>query len=301
VSDWDALVVRGGHQIAVGDSTMRCVDTGAVRGRDDDPPPVLVFLHGNPTSSFLWRNVIPALADRFRCVAVDLIGMGGSGKPDIAYTWADHRAYLGEALDALETDGADVRLVMHDWGVALGLDYAREHADRVAGVALVEGHLRPLESWQDFDAAGRSLFRELRDPVLGRRKIEDENFFLTDVLPGGMHHQLTDDERRAYEAPFPTPGSRRPIWAWVTQIPIAGHPPEVHAALEANLAWLGATTIPRLLLHGEPGAIIDTVYAARIAAECEGLVTASVGPGLHFLPEDQPEAIVARLVEWLQD
>ena len=104
---------------------MRCVDTGAVRGRDDDPPPVLVFLHGNPTSSFLWRNVIPALSDRFRCVAVDLIGMGGSGKPDIAYTWADHRAYLGEALDALETDGADVRLVMH--GAVAG-EASRPHA-----------------------------------------------------------------------------------------------------------------------------------------------------------------------------
>ena len=259
-----------------------------------------MLLHGNPTSSFLWRHVITALMDRFRCVAIDLIGMGGSGKPDLDYTWAIHRDYVAEALAGLDTEGRAIRLVMHDWGVALGLDYARGHPERVAGVAMMEGHLRALGSWQDFDEAGRALFGELRDPVRGRRKIEEENFFISTVLPSGMHHQLTEDEQRAYAAPFPTPRSRRPIWAWVTQIPINGDPPDVRDAVEANLTWLESTKTPRLLLHADPGAIIDSAYAAEIAARCPGLTTRTVGPGLHFLPEDQPNTIAEHLATWIQ-
>ena len=297
---WDALVARGARQLRVLGSTMRVVDTGPPGHLEDAQAPVLVFLHGNPTSSFLWRHVVTALADRFRCVAIDLIGMGGSGKPDLDYTWAVHRDHVAEALAALDTEGRAMRLVMHDWGVALGLDYARRHPERVAGVAMMEGHLRALGSWQDFDEAGRELFRELRDPFRGRRKIEEENFFLSTVLPGGMHHQLTEDEQRAYAEPFPTPHSRRPIWAWVTQIPINGDPPDVREALDANLTWLGSTKTPRLLLHADPGAIIDSAYAAEIAACCPGLTTRSVGAGLHFLPEDQPQAIADHLATWIQ-
>ncbi len=299
-SDWDDLVARHGRRVAVGESTMHWVDTGpAAPATGEDPAPVLVFLHGNPTSSFLWRKVVSTLSDRFRCVAVDLIGMGRSGKPDLGYTWADHRDHLTEALDALDTRGAPIRLVMHDWGVALGLDYARRRGERIAGVAFTEGHLLPLGSWADFDDAGRAMFEELRDPILGKRKIMDENFFLTSVLPSGMLHQLTDDERSAYEEPFPTPGSRLPIWSWVTQIPIGGDPRDVHDVLEANLAWLERTETPRLLLYAEPGAIVDQAYLTKIKSRCPGITTASVGAGLHFTPEDQPEAIAALLLAWL--
>ncbi len=287
------------HLVAVRGSTMHWVDTGPAPSRPDGAAPVLVFLHGNPTSSFLWRKVLSALRDEHRCVAVDLIGMGRSGKPDLAYTWADHRSYLTDALDALDTHGAPIVLVMHDWGVALGLDYARHREDRVSGVAMMEGHLRPLASWSEFDAAGRALFQELRDPVTGRRMVEEENFFLSTVLPSGMHHELTPDERQAYQAPFPTPRSRRPIWSWVRQIPIAGDPRDVHEAVAANLAWLQTTAVPRLLLHADPGAIVDSDYLAEIARGCPGLVTRPVGRGLHFLPEDQPDAIASELEAWL--
>jgi haloalkane dehalogenase len=299
-SHWEALVARGAHQLPVRESMMQMVDTRPVGHQGDPQAPVLVFLHGNPTSSFLWRHVITALMDRFRCVAIDLIGMGGSGKPDLDYTWAVHRDYVAEALAGLDTEARAIRLVMHDWGVALGLDYARGHPERVAGVAMMEGHLRALGSWQDFDEAGRALFRELRDPVRGRRKIEEENFFIPTVLPSGMHHQLTEDEQRAYSAPFPTPRSRRPIWAWVTQIPINGDPPDVRNAVEENLTWLESTQTPRLLLHADPGAIIDSAYAAEIAARCPGLTTRTVGPGLHFLPEDQSNTIAEHLATWIQ-
>ena len=295
LSEWETLVSRCSRRVAVGGSFMSWVDTGPT---DDTGAPVLVFLHGNPTSSYLWRHVVMALSDRFRCVAVDLIGMGASGKPDIDYGWADHRTYLWQALDALDVGGAAIRLVMHDWGVALGLEYARRHLGRIAGVAMMEGHLRPLGSWEDFDEAGRVLFAELRDPDRGRRKIEDENFFLSGVLPGGMHHQLSDEERAAYNAPFPTARSRHPIWAWVTQIPIGGEPADVHDVVTGNLAWLETTRVPRLLLYGDPGAIIDRDYVAAITARCPGLVTRPVGPGLHFLPEDQPAAIAEHLRAW---
>lgn len=295
LSEWERLVSRCSRRLAVGGSSMSWLDTGRM---DDAGAPVLVFLHGNPTSSFLWRHVVTALSDRFRCVAVDLIGMGASGKPDIDYTWADHRSHLWQVLDALDVSGTAIRLVMHDWGVALGLEYARRHPGLITGVAMMEGHLRPLGSWEEFDEAGRVLFAELRDPVRGRRKIEDENFFLASVLPGGMHHQLTDEERAAYNAPYPDARSRRPIWAWVTQIPIAGEPSDVHDVLVANLAWLETTRTPRLLLYGDPGAIIDRDSLAAIAARCPGLVTRPVGPGLHFLPEDQPSAIAELLSAW---
>jgi haloalkane dehalogenase len=144
------------------------------------------------------------------------------------------------------------------------------------------------------------LFAELRDAVKGRRMIEEENFFLTSVLPSGMHHELTEDEKAAYLEPFPTPRSRHPIWAWVTQIPIGGHPPDVRDAVAANLAWLESTKVPRLLLHADPGAVLDAANVADIAERCPGLVTRSVGAGLHFLPEDQPGAIADHVATWVR-
>ena len=293
--DWNAMTRKYGRDVPVLGSTMSVVDVGPL---DPATSPVLVFLHGNPTSSFLWRKVIAALAPRFRCVAIDLIGMGRSGKPDIDYSWADHRAYLTEALDRLDVGTQPVRLVTHDWGVGLGIEYARTHRLRVAGVAFAEGHLRPLPSWEAFDDGGRELFRRLRDPVDGRREVLDDDVFLSTILPGGMHHRLTTEEMRAYREPFPTPASRLPIWAWVSQIPVGGDPAPVHDALSANYEWLARTSTPRLLLHAHPGAIITPTVAAELGATIPDIASVDVGRGLHFLPEDQPEGIAAALAAW---
>ncbi|WP_250029609.1 haloalkane dehalogenase [Paractinoplanes maris] len=260
-----------------------------------DGEPV-VFLHGNPTSSYLWRQVISLLSARFRCVAVDLVGMGRSPKPDVAYEWADHRRYLTAVLDGLD---APFWVVGHDWGVGLGVEYARARAERVRGVALMEGHLRPLGSWDDFDEGGRELFRRLRDPVEGRRRVEEENFFLSTVLPGGMLRSLSGEERDAYASPYPTARSRHPIWKWVTQIPIGGEPAETAAVLAANWEWLRTTEVPRLLLVGRPGAVIGAERVAEVRRVAPGVRVRDVGEGLHFLPEDQPEAIARELVEWV--
>ncbi|MGC5169036.1 haloalkane dehalogenase [Microbacterium sp. DT81.1] len=293
--DWDAVTRKYGHDVPVLGSTMSVIDVGPV---DRATGPVLVFLHGNPTSSFLWRKVIAALASRYRCIAIDLIGMGGSGKPAIGYSWTDHRAYLTETLDRLDVGTQPVRLVTHDWGVGLGIEYARTHPLRVAGVAFAEGHLRPLPSWDAFDEGGREFFRRLRDPVDGRREVLDDDVFLTAILPGGMYHQLTIEEARAYREPFPTPASRLPIWAWVTQIPVRGDPAPVHDALSANYEWLAHTSTPRLLLHAHPGAIITTAVARELVADIPVIASVDVGRGLHFLPEDQPENMAAALAAW---
>ncbi|MBM2619637.1 haloalkane dehalogenase [Actinoplanes sp. LDG1-06] len=255
--------------------------------------PTVVFLHGNPTSSYLWRHVIGALGERFRCVAVDLIGMGESPKPPIAYDWNDHRRYLTPVLDRLD---APFWLVGHDWGIGLALEYARTRSGRVRGVAIAEGHLRPLASWDEFDEGGRELFRLLRDPVEGRRMVEDDNVFLSTVLPGGTIRELTPQELSAYAAPYPTPQSRHPIWKWVTQIPIAGDPPETHRVLTANWEWLGTTDTPVMLLAATPGAVLGPEQVRRISPRVR---IRNVGEGLHFLPEDRPAEIAAELTEWM--
>ena len=161
---------------------------------------MLVFLHGNPTSTFLWRHVVDRLAPDFRCLGVDLIGMGRSGKPELGYVWADHRRYLSAALDALDTGGSPIVLVLHDWGVGLGSEYARTHLGRIERVVFCEGHLRPYPTWQDFDEGGRELFRRLRTDE-GRRMVEQDNFLLETILPGGMNHELTEDEQAADPEP----------------------------------------------------------------------------------------------------
>jgi haloalkane dehalogenase len=292
---WEQLSARGSRYAAVLGSAMHLVDTGG-------NGPVVVFLHGNPTSSYLWRHVVVRLADRFRCIAVDLIGMGRSGKPDIRYDWADHRRHLTAVLDdlPLEVQGR-LWLVGHDWGAALGIEYARTRPERVAGVAFLEGHLRPLPSWQSFDDDGRDLFQQLRDPHFGRRMVEDDNFFLTTVLPAGIRRTLEPTELQAYLEPFPTPRSRHPIWRWVTQIPVAGEPPDVAEVLTDNAAWLATTPLPRLLLWASPGAVISAELAAELTQTLPGLHAVHVGDGLHFLPEDQPGPIAAALHAWIAE
>ncbi len=284
-----------GHDVAVGETSMHVLDTGVPTAGS---AAVLVFLHGNPTSTFLWRHVAGRLAPGFRCVGIDLIGMGRSGKPDIAYLWADQRSCLDAALDALDTGGETITLVLHDWGVGLGLECARTHPGRVERVVFMEGHLQPYPSWQDFDEGGRELFRQLRTEQ-GRRMVEQDNLLIEAILTGGMNHELSQDERAAYAEPYPTPSSRHPIWVWTTQIPVAGDPPEPTAVLRENYAWLQSTDTPRLLLHARPGSVLQAEQVAAARRDCPGLAVVDVGPGLHFLPEDQPAAIADAIRDWI--
>lgn len=257
----------------------------------------ILFLHGNPTSSFLWRNLLPAVSEDARVIAVDLIGMGQSGKPDIPYRLQDHIAYIDGFIDVLGLN--DLVLVLHDWGVVIGLDYLRRFPERVRAIAFMEGHIHPIDQWQDLDPSAQTMFQQLRDPSLGRHLIIDENMFIEVVLPSGIQGTLTDREMKAYRAPFLEPVSREPIWRWVQEIPIAGEPADVAEIVRTNQRTLQDSLLPKLLFFAQPGAVIGATEVAWCHEHCTNLTSINLGVGSHFLPEDHPAAIADGLRRWL--
>lgn len=259
-----------------------------------------VFLHGNPTSSHLWRRIAPAIAAPVRRLAPDLIGMGQSGKPDIAYGFDDHARYLEAWFDALELD--DVVLVGHDWGGALAFDWAARHPERVRAIAFMETIVRPL-SWDDLPNA-RPRYELLRSPGFGETKVLDENFFIEQALKATILNGLSAEDHAVYRAPYSTRESRRPLLAWPRAMPIEGEPADVVARIEAYDAWLAASgNIPKLLLtfDGPPETLLIgeamTVWCRENIAAME---IENCGPARHVAPEDQPEAIAAAISRWTE-
>lgn len=250
-----------------------------------------MLLHGNPTSSHLWRHVLArAPGTGHRWIAPDLIGMGSSPKPDIAYTLADHIAHVDAFLSAL--DVSDPVLVGHDWGVAIALDRLRRFPSSVRGVAFMEAHLRPLPGWEAID----DLFRSLRAPGVGERMVLEENFFIDTLLPAALNRSVP---LSAYQAPYPTPESRRPLLAWARQIPIGGEPASSASLMAAAAAGLTNSEIPKLLLHGGDGVLITPPVVAWCRANVSNLTVTDVGPAGHFLPEDRPEEVADALIGWV--
>lgn len=278
------------QMIGVKDSEMHYLESGS-----GDP---IVFLHGNPTSSYLWRNVIPHLEPHGRCLAVDNIGMGRSGKPNLAYRLVDHLAYIDAWFTTL--DLRNVTFVTHDWGVVIGLAMAMRYPDRVQAIAFMEGHIRPIARWDDFDADSQTMFKQLRTPSLGETMVIEENFFIETILPAGTRRTLSGEEMDAYRAPYRDKHARKPMLRWANEIPIAGEPADVHAIVEANQAFLATSAIPTLLLYGLPGAIIGASDVAWCTQTCQQLTAIDVGAGIHFLPEDQPDAIGMAIAGWLE-
>ena len=275
------------QQLPLLDSHMAYVHTGAGDVN-------LVFLHGNPTSSYLWRNVITPLRERARCLAPDLIGMGDSGKPPgCAYRFADHARYLSAWFEALELD--NIVLVCHDWGSALGFDWASRHATRVAGIAYMEAIVRPL-TWDEWPAASRKIFRSLRSAD-GETMILDKNVFVERILPGSIQRTLSEDEMARYRAPFVAPDARLPTLQWPREIPIDGEPRDVHAVVAAYAEWLSQANVPKLFVDTEPGAIL--VGAQREFCRGWPQQTEVTVPGVHFPQEDSPEAIAGAIEEFL--
>jgi haloalkane dehalogenase len=284
------MTVQAGDQhhrerVDVGGTEMSYVDVG-------EGQPV-VFLHGNPTSSYLWRNVIPHLAGQWRCLAPDLVGMGRSGPaPDGQYRFADHAGYLDAWFDAVVPDGPVV-LVVHDWGGALGLWWAYRHPERVAGIAYMET-LVLVKTWADFGDHGRP-FRRLRSPE-GERLVYEENFFVETILPGNMFRRLDEQEMETYRAPFREPASRTPTLTFPRQIPIEGEPRAVAEIVEQYGAWLSASPIPKLLIKAEPGALL-TGRAYEFARTWPNQREVTV-QGRHYIQEDVPDEIGAALREF---
>ncbi|MEO0989318.1 MAG: haloalkane dehalogenase [Pseudomonadota bacterium] len=280
------------HYADVLGSRMAYVDEG-----QGDP---VVFLHGNPTSSYLWRNIIPA-ADGYRAIAPDLIGMGDSDQPNIGYTYADHSAYLFALLEQL--DLTDVTLVVHDWGSALGLDWAQANPDRVRAVAFMEAILPPALPFPSYEAMGpfEDLFRSLRAEGPGEAMVLGQNFFIEEILGKmAVATPLSEEVLTHYRAPYPTEASRKPLLVWPRQIPIAGTPADVEVTVRRYSAWLIETDIPKLMFHASPGALIPPEAAAWLQRNLTNLTSVDLGTGVHFLQEDHPDAIRHTLAEWLK-
>ena len=265
-----------------------------VESGEGDP---ILFLHGNPTSAYLWRNVMPHVADQGRALAVDLIGMGKSDKPDIDYRFFDHLEYLEGFVDELGIE--DVALVLHDWGGGVGLSYARRHPDNIRAIAFMEAVVKPM-TWDEIGVLNRIVFKRMRHPVKGDRMNLDKNFFLKRLMPQMVIRKLSDQEKAAYLEPYPTPQSRKPVAMWPREIPISGEPADMHAEISANYEWFQTAPIPKLFLHAEPGIIFDADNAAEIKRRVHGLDTVFIGEGKHYLQEDAPDAIGQAISSWLR-
>lgn len=260
----------------------------------------IVLLHGNPSSSYIWRNILPAIQRFGRCIAPDLIGMGDSAKlPDSgpnSYTFAEHRRYLDALLDKLGVRER-VTLIVHDWGSALGFDWASRHREAVRGIAYMEA-IVGIRRWADWDDQTQQVFQMLRSPM-GEDLVLGQNFFIENILPYAQLRQLTEEERAEYRRPFEEPGeARRPTLTWPRQIPIEGDPADVTEVVESYAAWLATNDVPKLFINGEPGSSLTGPLRERCRAwPAQTEVTVS---GLHFLQEDSAPQIGDALVAWLE-
>jgi haloalkane dehalogenase len=277
-------------QVNVLDSTM------AYREAGDSEAPVALFLHGNPTSSYIWRNVILRVVPTARCIAPDLIGFGQSGKPDIDYRFADHVRYIDAFLERVGISSAFV--IAHDWGTALAFNLAARRPEFIRGLAFME-FIRPMPTWEDFDPDGRETFQKFRTPGVGEKMILEDNMFVEGVLPANIVRKLTDEEMSVYRAPFPTPESRRPVWRFPNELPIAGEPADVYSTMEEAHRALAQSSYPKLLFLGDPGALVSPAFATSFAKELKNLRVVHLGAGRHYLQEDYPDVIGSTVNEWL--
>ena len=278
------------NRVSALDTEMSYADTGS-------GAPV-VFLHGNPTSAYLWRNIIPHIGGGARCLAPDLVGMGDSGKmPSGTYRFIEHARYMDAWFDALGLD-SDVILVCHDWGSALAFHWARRYAKRVAGIAYMEAIVQSL-TWDQWPDAARRVFQGFRSDA-GETMVLDNNVFVERVLPGSIIRDLSDDEMAVYRKPYMEPGeSRRPTLSWPREIPLDGEPADVVEIVDDYSAWLAQSDIPKLFVNAEPGAILtgeQREFCRTWPNQREVTVR-----GVHFIQEDSPDEIGEAIAGWLAD
>ena len=275
------------RRIAAGGTEISYVDTG-----DGDP---IVFLHGNPTSSYLWRNVIPHLSPVGRCLAPDLMGMGESGSsPNGSYRFTDHSAVLDGWFDAMDLTSG-VTLVVHDWGSALGFHWAKRNPERVKGLVYMEAIVRPV-TWEEWPDAARQVFQGFRSPA-GEEMVLEKNVFVERVLPGSVLRGLTEEEMEVYRRPYLETGeSRRPTLTWPREIPIEGEPANVVKIVSDYGEWMASSEVPKLFINAEPGAILtgpQREFCRTWPNQQEVTVK-----GIHFIQEDSPDEIGRAIAGW---
>jgi haloalkane dehalogenase len=270
--------------IEVNGSRIHYVEQGS-----GDP---ILFLHGNPTSSYLWRNILPYGANVGRAIAMDLIGMGKSHKPDLEYRFVDHVPYVEGFIEAMGL--RNITFVVHDWGSGLAFHYASRNESNVKALAFMEAI---LISRPEGPPPG-SPFANFRTEGVGWELIVDQNMFVEQILPGAVVRGLTEEEMTRYREPYLDPPSRKPLWRWPNELPMGGKPADVVAIVDAYNAWLQQTELPKLLFYGEPGAIINADMLEWCKTHLKNLKTVSIGPGRHYLQEDNPHLIGRELEAW---
>lgn len=297
------------HFVAVKGSQLHYIDEG-----EGDP---ILFLHGNGCSSYIWRNVIPHVSGIGRCIALDLIGMGKSDKPDIAYRFVDHYAYVADFIETL--DLTNLTLVLHDWGAPLGLYFAMNHPHRIKALAFTaDAMFTPIASWNQFTHQQKELFQAFRTPEIGWDMVVNNNMFLDAVIPGGIVRTLSEQEIAHYNAPYLDPATRTPLWRWPQELPIEGDPADVTAIVEEYSDWLQQSELPKLLLHAvlpedvrpvPMSGIIDASITnakkhpavAWCATHLKNTTAVNIGIGIHYVQEDNPHQIGRALQSWIND
>lgn len=256
----------------------------------------ILFLHGNPTWSYLWRNIIPHLSSAGRCIAPDLIGMGRSDKPDLEYRFFDHVRYMEEFIETLGLK--HMTLVLHGWGSVIGFHYARRHEVNVRGLAFMEALLFPFPSWEAFPEESRQAFQKIRSADVGWDMIVNQNLFIEQFLPGGVMRPLSDEEMNYYREPFVEPASRKLIWRFPNESPIGGQPADVAETVVAYNKWLQQSQLPKLLLYTTPGDLTPASQVEWCIQHLAHLKPVALGKGYHYMQEDHPHRIGVELANW---
>ena len=276
------------HYVDVHGSQIHYVEEGC-----GDP---ILFLHGNPTSSYLWRNIMPHLHAHGRCIAMDLIGMGKSDKPDLEYSFFDHVKYVEGFIEKLGLK--NITLVIHDWGSALGFHYAMRNEANIKALAFMEAIMMPIPSWDVFPQDFKQTFQAFRTPEVGWDMIVNNHMFVEQILPGAVVRTLTEAEMDYYRAPYTDPPTRKPLWRWPNEIPIAGEPANVVAAVEEYNRQLQQSPLPKLLFCATPGALVPAPLVEWCQHHLSNLKVVDIGPGIHFIQEDNPQLIGTELANW---
>ncbi|MEM7126538.1 MAG: haloalkane dehalogenase [Chloroflexota bacterium] len=273
-------------------SQMAFVEAG-----EGDP---ILFLHGNPTSKYLWRNIMPWLEGQGRVIAPDLIGMGESDKPDIGYTFAEHSEYIDGFIETLGLE--NITLVIHDWGSGLGFDYAHRNPDNVKGIAFMEAVVAPAmpASFETMPPNLAEFFQAMRTEGMGEEMVLNQNMFVEQVLPSSVARGLTEAEMTHYRAPYPDVESRKPVLVWPRQVPIDGEPADVVERVNAYNEWLTTTDLPKLHLYASPGALLPPETVPFLQQTLPNYEAVFVGQGIHFIQEDHPEAIGRNISDWVR-
>lgn len=270
------------------DSSMHYVEEG-----DGDP---MLFLHGVPTSNYMWRNILPTVSEQARCIAPDLIGFGQSAKPDIEYSIFDHIKYIEAFINAL--DLKNITLVLHGWGSIAGFHYAMNNPENIKGIVFYESHIRPTVNWDMLSLPVQQFAALFSGEEASYNEIINENFFINEALPTGVLRRLSSEELRHYSAPFATPESRKPLLKYVHELPVGNGPDDVVALIDAYSEKLKKSSLPKLMFYAVPGFIttIDTVQWAK--NNLTDLELVDLGEAMHFAQETSPKLFANELVEW---